>query len=187
LSKLLQQEFSALGMAATTLDGDEVRQRLTKGLGFTKEDRDENVSRIAFVATLLTRAGAVAITAAISPYRAARQQARTEIGAFVEVYVCCPLEICMQRDAKGLYAKALRGEVKSLTGFSDPYEPPQHADIIVNTDQQTPEQSLRTIMQGLIRLGYLPTEPVQSELRPPISEPGLLPQAPVSADMQLLA
>jgi adenylylsulfate kinase len=175
-----------MDIVAMTLDGDEVRQRLTQGLGFTKEDRDENVGRIAFVAMLLTRAGAVAITAAISPYREARLKAREEIGAFVEVYVCCPLEICMQRDVKQLYARALRGEVKSLTGLSDPYEPPFHAEIIVHTDQQTPEQSVHTIMQGLIRLGYLPAEPVQNEIRPPISEPGLLPQMPVSADMQLL-
>jgi adenylyl-sulfate kinase len=187
LSKLLPQEFSALGMAATTLDGDEVRQRLTKGLGFTKEDRDENISRIAFVATLLTKAGAVAITATISPYREARLNARAEIGAFVEVYVCCPLETCMQRDVKHLYARALRGEVKSLTGLSDPYEPPLDAEITVHTDQQTPRESVQAIIQGLVRLGYLSGKALQSPRRPAITEPGLCPEMPASADIQTLS
>ena len=125
LANLLHRELDELGLPVEVLDGDEVRQRLTKGLGFSKEDRDENIRRIAYVAKLLTRVGAIAITAAISPYRDSRERAKVEIGRMIEVHVKCPLSVCIQRDVKGLYAKAIKGEIKDFTGISDPYEPPR--------------------------------------------------------------
>jgi adenylyl-sulfate kinase len=155
---MLEKELQARGRAVEVLDGDEVRQRLTKGLGFSREDRNENIRRIAYVAKLLTRVGGVAITAAISPYRELRDKARDEIVNFVEVYVNCPLEVCIRRDVKGLYKKALNGEIPNFTGISDPYEPPLHHDVVVGTDLESPEASLRKILDRLIELGYL-TEP----------------------------
>ncbi len=142
LARMLQRELDEAGLAVEVLDGDEIRQRLAKGLGFSKEDRDENVRRIAYVSKLLTRVGGVAITAAISPYRESRERARAEIGNFVEVYVNCPLQVCMQRDVKGPYAKALQGEITNFTGISDPYEPPMRPDVIVHTDRESHEASL---------------------------------------------
>ena len=156
LSRMLEKEIQARGLAVEVLDGDEVRQRLTKGLGFSKEDRNENIRRIAYVAKLLTRVGGVAITAAISPYRELRDKARDEIVNFVEVYVNCPLEVCIRRDVKGLYKKALNGEIPNFTGISDPYEPPLHYDVVVGTDMESPEASLRKILDKLLDLGYLP-------------------------------
>ena len=122
LARALEQQLRSIERQVEVLDGDEVRTRLTKGLGFSKADRDENIRRIAYVAKLLTRVQAVAIVAAVSPYRDIRDEARAEIGNFVEVYVKCPLEECIRRDVKGLYAKALRGEIPNFTGVSDPYE-----------------------------------------------------------------
>jgi adenylylsulfate kinase len=157
VSRLLHKELDEFGLAAEVLDGDEVRQRLTKGLGFTKEGRDENIRRIAYVAKLLTRVGGVAITAAISPYRELRDLARVEIGSFVEVYVNCPLQVCMQRDVKGLYAKALKGDIPNFTGISDPYEPPLNPEVILYTDRESPEESLKKILVKLVELNYLPS------------------------------
>jgi adenylylsulfate kinase len=133
------------------------------------------------VAKLLNRAGATVITAAISPYAEARNNARTEIGAFVEIYVCCPLPVCMQRDVKGLYARALRGDLQNLTGFSDPYEAPVDPDIIVQTDRQTPEESLDLILDGLDRLGYLSMKGRRRE-RPIESRPG--PTSPLRDELR---
>jgi adenylyl-sulfate kinase len=141
------------------LDGDEVRLRLSRGLGFSKEDRDENIRRIAYVANLVTRCGGVAITCAISPYRALRDEARREIGRFVEVYVKCALDVCIDRDVKGLYARALRGEIAAFTGISDPYEAPLAPEVIVETDRQAPGESLAKILQRLELLGYLDATP----------------------------
>lgn len=155
LSALLQKELQGRGLAVEILDGDEVRQRLTKGLGFSKEDRDENIRRIAYVAKLLTRVGGVAIAAAISPYRRLRDQARAEIGHFVEVYVQCPLEVCIKRDVKGHYKKAIQGQISNFTGISDPYEPPLNPEIVVWTDQESPEESLKTILEKIAALGYI--------------------------------
>ncbi len=149
LARLLAMELQQLGLPVETLDGDEMRQRLTKGLGFTREDRNENVRRIAYVAKLVTRVGGVAVVAAISPYARAREEARSEIGRFVEVFVRCPLATCIDRDPKGLYAKAHRGEVPHMTGVSDPYETPTHPDVVVDTDQEPPPKSLETIIQYL--------------------------------------
>jgi adenylylsulfate kinase len=155
LARLLEKELVAQGWPVEVLDGDEVRQRLSRGLGFSKADRDENIRRIAYVAHLITRCGGVAITCAISPYQALREEARREIGRFVEVYVKCPLEVCIARDVKGLYAKALRGEIQAFTGISDPYEPPLYPEVVVETDQESPAESVAIIVRRLEELGYL--------------------------------
>jgi adenylylsulfate kinase len=162
LANHLQKELDELGLAVEVLDGDEVRQRLTNGLGFTKEDREENIRRIAYVAKLLTRVGAVAITAAISPYQESRKRARTEIGRVIEVYVQCPLSVCIQRDVKGLYAKAIKGEITNFTGISDPYDPPTNPDVVVHTDKESIEESLNKILDTLALLAYIPPRPAQA-------------------------
>ena len=155
LASLLQKELHGRGLAAEILDGDEVRQRLTKGLGYSKEDREENIRRIVYVARLLTRVGAVAIAAAISPYRQSREEARGEIGRFVEVYVNCPLDVCVRRDCKGLYAKAMRGEVHNFTGVSDPYEEPPNPEVVLKTADESPETSIRRLLTHLELTGYI--------------------------------
>jgi adenylyl-sulfate kinase len=137
------------------LDGDVVRTNLSKGLGFSKEDRDTNIKRIAFVAHLLSRNGVLAITAAISPYREVRDYARGLIGDFLEVFVDCPLEVCIQRDVKGLYRRAMAGEIPNFTGVSDPYEPPLSAEIIVNSHLETVEQGVGKIVAALEQRGYI--------------------------------
>jgi len=156
LARLLESELRGFGLAVERLDGDEVRQHLTKDLGFSKEDRMENVRRIAYVAKLLSRIGGVAIVAAIAPYAEARRSARTEIGTFVEVFVRCPLEVCVQRDVKGLYAKAYRGEIAQMTGVSAPYEAPVNPEVIVDTDQELPAQSLKKILHQLRVMKLVP-------------------------------
>lgn len=155
LAKVLRDEIEKKNRHVEILDGDEVRLRLSKGLGFSKEDRDENIRRISYVAKIITRCGAVAITCAISPYKSIRQEARQEIQDFIEVFVDCELEQCIKRDLKGLYKKALSGEIKNFTGISDPYEKPDSPEIIVNTSSETIEQSLKKIVSGLTKLGYL--------------------------------
>ena len=155
LAKVLRDEIEKKNRHVEILDGDEVRLRLSKGLGFSKEDRDENIRRISYVAKIITRCGAVAITCAISPYKSIRQEARQEIQDFIEVFVDCELEQCIKRDLKGLYKKALSGEIKNFTGISDPYEKPDSPEIIVNTSSETIEQSLKIIVNGLIKLGHL--------------------------------
>ena len=154
----LERELQARGRAVEILDGDVVRTHLSKGLGFSREDRDTNILRIAFVCSLLTRHGAAVISAAISPYAQARRQAREQIGAFVEVYVRCPLEELTRRDVKGLYEKALRGELANFTGVSDPYEAPEHPEVVVDTDRESVEQSVARILAYLQDHGYI--EPV---------------------------
>jgi adenylyl-sulfate kinase len=155
LARGLEKQLAGRGRRVEVLDGDEVRLRLTKGLGFTRADRDENIRRIAYVAGLLARNGVVAITAAISPYREVREEVRAEIGDFVEVYVDCPVEECIRRDVKGLYRRALRNEIQNFTGVSDPYEPPRNPEVVVETHGETPEQSLDKIVTALERLGFL--------------------------------
>jgi adenylyl-sulfate kinase len=140
------------------LDGDVVRTHLCKGLGYSREDRDTNILRIAFVCSLLTRHGVAVISAAISPYAEARRQAREMIGNFLEVHVHCPLEEVMSRDVKGLYAKALRGEIQNFTGISDPYEAPDAPDVIVETDRESVEESVAKILAALEQRGYLAGE-----------------------------
>ncbi|NIP39871.1 MAG: adenylyl-sulfate kinase [Candidatus Dadabacteria bacterium] len=155
LARVLRDEIEKKGKHVEILDGDEVRLRLSKGLGFSKEDRDENIRRISYVAKVITRCGAVAISCAISPYKAIRQEARDEIENFVEVFVDCDLNECIKRDVKGLYKKALSGEIKNFTGISDPYEEPDNPEITVNTSAETIDQSVKKITAGLKELGYL--------------------------------
>lgn len=137
------------------LDGDVVRENLSKGLGFSKEDRDTNIRRIAFVAHLLQRNGAFVMTAAISPYREIRDEARDMIKDFVEVYADAPLEVCEERDVKGLYAKARAGEIKGFTGIDDPYEAPENAEIVCKTGEQSVEESAKQVIDKLVELKYL--------------------------------
>jgi adenylyl-sulfate kinase len=160
LARLLEEVLVQRGHHVEVLDGDEVRLRLSRGLGFSKEDRDENIRRITYVAKLITHCGGVAVTCAISPYRALRAEARQEIGRFVEVHVKCALDVCIDRDVKGLYAKALRGEIAAFTGVSDPYEAPLAPEVVVETDRESPEESLTKILQRLEALGYLAAAPV---------------------------
>lgn len=155
LARRLADELGRRRRAVEVLDGDEVRTRLTRGLGFTKEDRDENVRRVAWVAGLLARHGVMAIVALISPYRAVREEARAEIADFLEVHVDCAAEECMRRDVKGLYRRALAGEIASFTGVSDPYEPPLAPEVTVRTDHETPDESLQRILAALSERGYL--------------------------------
>lgn len=155
VSKIVEQEIRASGRNVEVLDGDVVRTNLSKGLGFSKEDRDINIKRIAFVCKLLTRNGAANIAAAISPYREIRDYARKEIGNFVEVFVRCPVEICEERDVKGMFKKARAGEIKGFTGIDDPYEEPLNPEVIVDTDKETPEESAAKILARLRELGYL--------------------------------
>ena len=137
------------------LDGDIVRQNLTRGLGFSKGDRDENIRRIGFVAHLLTRNGVIVIVSAISPYREIRQEVSDRIGDFMEVYVNAPLEVCEQRDVKGLYKKARTGEIKQFTGISDPYDSPLSPTVECHTDQESIPDSVEQILAKMIELGYL--------------------------------
>ncbi|MDB9314997.1 adenylyl-sulfate kinase [Spirulina sp. CS-785/01] len=137
------------------LDGDIVRTNLTKGLGFSKEDRDENIRRIGFVSQLLTRNGVFVIVSAISPYREVREEVRRRIGDFLEVFVNAPLSVCEDRDVKGLYKRARAGEIKQFTGIDDPYEPPNNPEIECRTDQETLEESVEKVMNKMKELGYL--------------------------------
>jgi adenylyl-sulfate kinase len=155
LSKAIADRLRACGAAVELLDGDIVRQRLSKGLGFSKEDRDENIRRIGFVCELLSRHGVIAVVAAISPYRAVRDEVRSRIDNFIEVYVDCPLEILKQRDAKGLYKKALAGEIPNFTGISDPYEPPIAPHVTVDSSKETPEESIARIWATLENSGLI--------------------------------
>jgi adenylyl-sulfate kinase len=156
LARLLAVELRQLGLAVEILDGDEIRKHLTRDLGFSKEDRLENVRRIVYVAKLLARIGGVVIVAAIAPYAAAREAARAEIDSFVEVFVRCPLEVCVKRDVKGLYAKAYRGEIAHMTGVSAPYEAPVNPEVIVDTDRELPDQSLKKILHQLQVMNLIP-------------------------------
>lgn len=145
------------GRTPTVLDGDVVRTHLSKGLGFSREDRDTNILRIGFVASAVVKAGGAVICAAVSPYRAARNECRTMIGSdqFIEVFVDTPLEVCEQRDVKGLYAKARRGELRGFTGIDDPYEPPVNPELTLTTTDVTPEENARKIIRYLEEKGFL--------------------------------
>jgi adenylyl-sulfate kinase len=157
LADLLAYELREVrGLSALEiLDGDVIRTELSRGLGFSREDRDENIRRIAFVCKLLTRAGVPNIVAAVSPYREAREQARASIGRFVEVYCAASADQCAERDYKGNYAKARAGEIAHFTGVDDPYEPPESPDLTLDTVGRTPEDCLAEITQKLEQLGYL--------------------------------
>jgi adenylyl-sulfate kinase len=149
LGRAVYERLLSLGYRVELLDGDEVRQRLSKGLGFTKEDRDENIRRIGYVAELLTRNGVITLVSAISPYRAVREEVRQRIGDFMEIYVNAPLDICEQRDVKGLYRKARAGEIHAFTGIDDPYEAPLSPDIECHTDHETLEESVEKVLRQI--------------------------------------
>ncbi|HET6770049.1 MAG TPA: adenylyl-sulfate kinase [Actinomycetota bacterium] len=157
LAEKLFDELESRKMKVELLDGDVVRTNLSKGLGYSREDRDTNILRIGWVAERLTFHGVAVIVSAISPYRGTRDQVRKQVGDFVEVFVSCPLEECVRRDVKGLYEKAMRGEIKEFTGVSDPYEPPEEPEVIVETDKATPEECIDTILNRLREIGYLPS------------------------------
>jgi len=151
---VVEERLRAAGWRVEVLDGDVVRKSLTKGLGFSKEDRDENIRRIGFVAHLLTRNGVIAIVAAISPYREIRDEVRARVGSFIEVFVNAPLDVCEQRDTKGLYRKARAGEIRGFTGIDDPYEPPLHPEVECRTDLESLEESASKVLAALAARGF---------------------------------
>lgn len=155
ISEQVAIKLKEQGYKLEVLDGDIVRTNLTKGLGFSKEDRDENIRRIGFVSNLLTRNGVIVIVSAISPYRDIREEVRGKIGNFVEVFVNAPLNVCEDRDVKGLYKKARSGEIKMFTGISDPYEAPLNPEIECRTDLEELDESVNKVFEGLEKLGYL--------------------------------
>ncbi len=156
INDALKLKLEERGVKFEVLDGDIVRTNLTKGLTFSKEDRDTNVRRIGFVCDLLTRNGVVVLVAAISPYRAIREEVREKIGDFMEVYVSAPVEVCEARDVKGLYAKARTGEIKQFTGISDPYEPPTNPEVNCETHKETLDESVNKVIAKMEEMGYLP-------------------------------
>ena len=155
VADVLAERLKGSGLRVERLDGDIVRQDLTRDLGFSKADRDENIRRVTFVSKLLTRNGVAVLTSFISPYREMRDRARKEIGSFMEIYVKCPLEVCMKRDVKGMFQKALRGEIKEFTGVSDPYEEPERPELVLETDKETLEESVGRVLDRARELGYL--------------------------------
>jgi adenylylsulfate kinase len=158
IAELVAPELERRGLLVEWLDGDVVRTHLTKGLGFSKEDRDTNIERIGWVASRLTRHGAAVIVSAISPYEATRRKARAlveEVGTFVEVYVATPVEECERRDVKGLYQRARAGEIPEFTGVSDPYEEPTNPELRIDTTEHEPAESARLVVSKLEELGLL--------------------------------
>jgi adenylylsulfate kinase len=155
IAEKLEPVLRERGCKVEQLDGDVVRTHLSKGLGFSKEDRDTNIRRIGFVAHLLSRNGVAVICSAISPYREIRDENRAMIGDFVEVFVKCPIDVLAERDVKGLYKKALAGELKNFTGVSDPYEEPLNAEVVVETDKENVDESAAKVIAKLESMGYL--------------------------------
>lgn len=156
ISHEVEKRLRELGMKVEVLDGDVVRTHLSKGLSFSKEDRDINIRRIGWLCEVLTRNNVVAIAAAISPYRAIRDEVRQMVGeGFIEIHVAAPLETCEERDVKGLYKKARSGEIPNFTGVSDPYEPPENAEVTCHTHDETLEQSVQRVLDGMKRAGVL--------------------------------
>jgi adenylylsulfate kinase len=161
IAHVIGPELDRRGLIVEYLDGDSVRQHLSRGLGFSKEDRDTNIERIGWVASRLTRQGGAVIAAAISPYRETRAKARELVepfGRFVEVYVATSLDECARRDVNGLYAKAFAGEIKGFTGVDDPYEAPESPEIVVETEGKTPEESAEVVIAKLEELGLIPAQ-----------------------------
>lgn len=155
LANLAAEKLRARDCRVEVLDGDEVRTNLSKGLGFSKEDRDINIRRIGYVTNLLARNGVIAISAAISPYRTVRDEVRHLHKNFMEVYVKCPLQTLVERDVKGLYQKALNGEISNFTGVSDPYEEPLNPELVIETDRESREESLAKLIAALESLNYI--------------------------------
>jgi adenylyl-sulfate kinase len=163
LARRVEEILLERGMNVEVLDGDEVREHLSKGLGFSKEDRDTNIRRIGYVAKLLARNGVVAIGAAISPYKEIRNEVRGWHERFVEVYVKAPVDVLKERDVKGMYKKALAGEIKHFTGVDDPYEAPDNPEVVVETDKESVEESVNKIVRTLELMSYVPPSEGQSE------------------------
>jgi adenylyl-sulfate kinase len=160
ISEMVVGRLRERGLKVETLDGDVVRTHLSAGLGFSKEDRDANIRRIGWVCGLLNRNDVVAVVAAISPYRAARDEVRAQIGRFVEVYLEAPIEVLAGRDPKGLYRKAQAGEITGFTGVDDPYEPPLNAEVVCHTDgREMPDESAARVVAKLEEAGYIPASP----------------------------
>jgi adenylylsulfate kinase len=158
IAEIVEKELRARHGKIEVLDGDIVRTNLSKGLGFSREDRDTNILRIGFVADLLTRNGVGVIVSAISPFKEVRDQVRRNIGEdFIEIFVDAPLEVCAERDVKGLYKKAFAGEIEQFTGVSDPYEPPAAPELHIKTNEEEPHESSRRVLLKLEELGYLRT------------------------------
>ncbi|MFX1260141.1 MAG: adenylyl-sulfate kinase [Promethearchaeota archaeon] len=157
LADVVAQNLRERGMKVERLDGDIVRKSLTRDLGFTEEDRNMNIERVTFVAKLLTRNGVAVLASFVSPYNKIRAFSRKEIGDYILVYVKCPVEVCEERDVKGMYTKARAGEIKNFTGINHPFEEPNHADIIIESDKQTIEESKAIILKALDKMGYLPS------------------------------
>jgi adenylylsulfate kinase len=161
IAHLVGPELDRRGLIVEYLDGDTVRTHLSKGLGFSKEDRDTHIERVGWVASRLTRQGGAVIAAAISPYEETRSQVRErveEVGTFVEVYVKATVDACAERDVKGLYEKAFKGEITEFTGVSDPYEEPSSPELVVDTEQHDPEESAEIVVAKLEELGLIPAE-----------------------------
>lgn len=155
ITQALEQKLLAEGYDIEVLDGDIVRTNLTKGLGFSKADRDENIRRIGFVANLLTRHGVIVLVSAISPYREIREEVKQKIGNFVEVFVNAPLNVCEERDVKGLYQQARKGEIKGFTGIDDPYEAPLNPEVECHTDREELEESVAKVWDKLVEMSYI--------------------------------
>ncbi len=155
ITSRLEPKIKATGKNVEILDGDVVRQSLTKDLGFTEADRKTNLERITFVAKLLSRNGVATLVSFISPYISARETARKETTNFIEVFVKCPVEVCIERDVKGMYKKAIAGEIKNFTGISHPYEEPPSPELVIETDKETPEESAERILDYLSENGFL--------------------------------
>ncbi len=163
LAERCQEILLERGLNVEIFDGDIIRTNLSKGLGFSKEDRDINIRRVGFVCNLLTRNGVAAIASCISPYKAIRRENREMIGRFVEVYCKAPIETLIERDPKGLYKKALAGEIKGFTGIDDPYEEPEKAEVVVNTNDETIEESVNKIIRTLELMGHVPAAESETE------------------------
>ena len=156
IARSLQVQLQELGLPIELLDGDEVRRQLSPDLGFTKNDREMHARRVVYLSKLLAKNGIVSLVSLIAPYRSFRENARKEIVDYVEVYVKTPLETCIKRDPKGLYRKALNGEITDMTGVQDPYEEPLNAEVVIETDRLTVDESARQILSKLKELGYIP-------------------------------
>jgi|TARA_B100001971_G_C18265534_1_gene591833 adenylylsulfate kinase len=155
VADVVAERLKERGYKVERLDGDIVRQGLTSDLGFTKQDRDENIKRVTFVAKLLTRNGVAVLATFVSPYRARRIKTREEIGEFIEVYTRTPVEVCIDRDVKGMYKKALQGEISNFTGVDDPYEEPEDPELVLDTSKESIEESVENVLKRLTQLGYI--------------------------------
>jgi adenylyl-sulfate kinase len=177
ISEIVRERLLAQGRRVELLDGDVVRTNLSKGLGFSKEDRDTNIRRIGWVCELLTRNDVVAIAAAISPYREVRDEVRAKVGSFVEVYVECPIEMLADRDIKGLYRKALAGEITGFTGVDDPYEPPLNPEVTCYSDgRETAEQSAEKVLAKLAELGHIGADGAGKEVKARFTDDAYTPE-----------